>query len=331
MLENVTLFPWESYWWAYGLFILFVFAMLAVDLGLFNRKDHVFSFKESLGWSVVWISLAMVFNWALYQYAVSQYGLEVGKTVGMQFLTGFVIEKALAVDNLFIFVVVFGFFGIPRIFQHRILFYGILGALFFRAIFIAAGAVLMQYQWVLIVFGAFLILTGIKMVVKSEAEMDPSKNFVLRYLQRHLPLIYDIQSGKFWVKKEGKWFATPLFLALVLVEMTDIIFAIDSVPAIFAITNEPFIVFTSNIFAIMGLRSLYFMLAGVIHKFYLLKYGLAAVLIFVGLKMVYLNKLFGGHFPIGLSLGIILSLISTSIVVSLLVPEKKPNQIPPSV
>lgn len=323
MIQEVTLFPWETYWVAYCAFILFVFAMLAADLGLFNRKDHVFTFKESLGWSIVWVSLALVFNWGLYHYAVSLYGLEVGKKVGMEFLTGFVIEKALAVDNLFIFVVVFTFFGIPRQFQHRILFYGILGALFFRALFIAAGAMLMQYQWVLIVFGVFLILTGIKMVVKSEQEMDPSKNFVLKYLQKHLPLRHEIQSGKFWIKENGKWFATPLFLALIVVEMTDIIFAIDSVPAIFAITNEPFIVFTSNIFAIMGLRSLYFMLAGVLHKFHLLKYGLAAVLIFVGLKMVYLNKLFGGHFPIGLSLGIILSCISASIIASLLIPEKK--------
>lgn len=333
---SVALFPFAEYWWFYLAFLAFVALMLILDLGVFHREAHVVTFKESAAWSVVWISLALVFNLILYYYALQKFpndprlmaveGFDpsaAARQVGLEFLTGFLIEKALAVDNIFVFVVVFSFFAIPPKYQHRVLFYGILGALFFRAIFIALGAVLMQYQWVVYIFGAFLILTGIKMMITPETQMNPGDNVVIKFLRRNFRISDQFNGEKFFVKKEGLWYATPLFVALMFVEFTDIIFAVDSVPAIFAITKEPMIVFTSNIFAILGLRSLYFMLAGVVDKFHLLKYGLALVLIFVGLKMAWLNEAFGGKFPISWSLGIIALLIGGSILLSFLIPKKE--------
>ncbi|MEN0060182.1 MAG: TerC/Alx family metal homeostasis membrane protein, partial [Bdellovibrio sp.] len=243
--------------------------------------------------------------------------------IALQFFTGFIIEKSLSIDNIFVFVIVFGFFGVPAKYQHRVLFYGILGALVFRAIFIALGSVLMQYQAVVLIFGAFLIITGVKMMFQPDKEMDPSKNWVIRLMRRYIRVHDRLHEDRFFIVENGVRYATPLFVALVFLEFTDVIFAVDSVPAIFAITNEPLLVFTSNIFAILGLRSLYFLLAGVVDKFHLLKYGLAAVLVFVGLKMVWLNKLYDGHFPIGISLGIIAFFIGGSIVASLLIKPKK--------
>lgn len=322
-MESISLFPFADYWWFYGCFIIFVMAMLALDLGVFHKDDHAVSFKEALSWSVVWISLAMLFNLGLYYYSLHKFpDPETAKTVALQFLTGFVLEKSLSVDNIFVFVLVFGFFAIPAKYQHRILFFGILGALVFRAIFIALGSILMQYQAVVWIFGAFLIITGIKMMFSEDEQMDPSKNWVIRWMKKHLRVKDQLQGNHFFVRENGLLYATPLFIALMFLEMTDVIFAVDSVPAIFAITNEPLIVFTSNIFAILGLRSLYFLLAGVVDKFHLLKYGLAAVLVFVGLKMVWLNQAFDGHFPILVSLGIIGALIGGSIVASLLFPKK---------
>lgn len=247
----------------------------------------------------------------------------VASQVGLEFLTGYIIEKALAVDNIFVFVVVFSYFGIPSIYQHRILFYGILGALFFRALFIAAGSVLMAYQPVVIFFGVFLILTGFKMYFAPSESVNPEKNVLIRTLKKFLPVTPGLVGQKFILKKNGAWHVTPLFIALVLIEFTDIIFAVDSVPAIFAITDEPLIVFTSNIFAILGMRSMYFMLSGVIEKFVYLKYGLASILIFVGLKMTWLNEVFGGHFPIKWSLALIFSILAISIGASLIFANKK--------
>lgn len=319
----MILFPFAEYWWFYVAFHLFVFAMLALDLGVFHRKAHEVSFKEASAWTVVWISLAMVFNALLYFYSSQKFSPEIGKSVALEFLTGFVVEKSLAIDNIFIFAVVFNYFAIPKIYQHRILFWGILGALAFRAIFIAMGSVLMQYEWVVMFFGAVLIFTGIKMYFAGTEETDLEKNFLIRVLNKVFRVHPKIEGDRFFFVKDGKRFVTPLFVALIFLELTDIIFAVDSVPAIFALTKEPLIVFTSNIFAILGLRSMFFMLAGSMDRFIYIKYGLASVLVFVGLKMIYLNEHFGGKFPIAWSLAIIATLIGTSVVASIVVDHRK--------
>ena len=329
----MVLFPFAEYWWFYGLFTLFVLLMLALDLGVFHRKAHEVSFKEASVWSVVWVTLALAFNYILYQYALWKFPQDgrllalpgfdpdlAAWSVSLEFLTGYIVEKSLSVDNIFIFVMVFAYFGIPTKYQHRVLFYGILGALIFRAIFIAMGSALMQFHWVIYIFGGFLILTGIKMFFAGKEEIEPEKNFLIRLFRKLMPVSLRLDGKNFFTHLDGRWHATTLFVALLFLEATDIIFAVDSVPAIFAITAEPLIVFTSNIFAILGLRSMYFMLAGVITKFHLLKYGLAIVLVFVGLKMVWLNDAFGGKFPITWSLGIIASAIGLSVVLSLIFP-----------
>ena len=327
----MNLFPFAEFWWFYGLFLLFVFAMLALDLGVFNRKAHVISFKEAAVWSVVWVSLALIFNGLFYYYTATKFGAAEGARLSLEFLTGYIVEKSLSVDNIFVFVMVFAYFAIPAKYQHRVLFYGIIGALIFRAIFIAAGSWLMQFHWVIYLFGAFLIITGIKMMFAPDKEVEPEKNLLIRLFKYFIPVTPTLQGQKFFVKENGRLFATPLFIALLFLELTDIIFAVDSVPAIFALTNEPMIVFTSNIFAILGLRAMYFMLAGAIDKFHLLKYGLAVVLIFVGLKMVWLNDFYGGKFPISYSLGFILGVISLSVIASLIFPAGKLAEVEKSV
>lgn len=336
---NTLLFPFSEYWWAYVAFLGLVLGLLALDLGVFHRKSHTVSLREASIWSVVWIGLALIFNFGLYQYALWKFPQAPRLTslpdfvptaaawqVAMEFLTGYVVEKALAIDNIFIFVVVFSFFAIPPKYQHRVLFYGILGALFFRAIFIALGSVLLQYHWIIVVFGAFLIFTGIKMMFAPEKPMNPENNVLLRLFKRFVPVTSELHGESFFVRLNKVWHATPLLIALLFLELTDIIFAVDSVPAIFALTKEPLLVFTSNIFAILGLRSMYFMLAGAVDKFHLLKYGLALVLIFVGLKMVWLNDLWGGKFPIGISLGVIGSIIGVATALSLLFPKSQTKQ-----
>ena len=329
----MILFPFAEYWWFYGLFTLFVLLMLALDLGVFHRKAHDVSFKEASIWSVVWVSLALVFNYILYRYALWKFPQDerliaipnfdpdlAAWNVSLEFLTGYIVEKSLSVDN--IFVMVFAYFAIPTKYQHRVLFYGILGALLFRAIFIAMGSALMQFHWVIYVFGGFLIITGVKMFFAHNKEIEPDRNFLIRIFKRFIPVTPRFDGQRFFSNINGRWHATPLLVALLFLEATDIIFAVDSVPAIFAITAEPMIVFTSNIFAILGLRSMYFMLAGVIDKFYLLKYGLAVVLVFVGLKMVWLNDFFGGKFPISWSLGLITGVIAISVIASLMFPRR---------
>lgn len=323
-MDQPLLFPFAEYWWFYLVFIFFVMGVLALDLGVFHKDSHVVKFKEAAFWSLIWFTLAMLFNAGLYFFSLRKFSEpETAKNIALQFLTGFIVEKSLSVDNLFVFVLVFSFFGIPAKYQHRVLFFGIIGALVFRAIFIAISSVLMKYKTVVVIFGVFLIFTGIKMIFQPERNIDPSKNWLIRFMQKHIRVHDKIESNHFFIIKNGLRYATPLLVALVFLEFTDIVFAVDSVPAIFAITAEPFIVFTSNIFAILGLRALYFLLAGVVDKFHLLRYGLAAVLIFVGLKMVWLNDLYGGHFPIGISLGVIAFLIGTSIIASLLIKPKK--------
>lgn len=337
----MVLFPFTEYWWFYGAFTVFVLLMLALDLGVFHRKAHEVSFKEASIWSVVWVTLALIFNYLLYQYALWKFPQDerllampgfipdaAAWNVSLEFLTGYIVEKSLSVDNIFIFVMVFAYFAIPPKYQHRVLFYGILGALIFRAIFIAMGSALMQFHWVIYLFGGFLILTGIKMFFAGKEEIEPEKNLLIRIFRKFMPVSPKLDGKNFFSKIDGKWHATPLFIALLFLEATDIIFAVDSVPAIFAITAEPMIVFTSNIFAILGLRSMYFMLAGVISKFHLLKYGLAVVLVFVGLKMVWLNDAFGGKFPITWSLGIITGVIVLSVAASLAFPSREKEILP---
>ena len=333
-------FPFTEYWALYAGFTLFVLFMLALDLGVFHKKVHEVSVKEASIWTASWISLAFVFNILFYLYAHNKFvGMEnfdslygvspeqMAKNLSFEFLTGFLIEKALAIDNIFIFALVFSFFKIPKIYQHRVLFWGILGALLFRAIFIGIGSVLMEYKAIVIFFGLLLMFTGIKMVIKNSSDEDLDKNIFIRLFNKVFNIYPKIEGQSFFKKIDGKRYVTPLFLALIFIEISDIIFAIDSVPAIFAITKEPLIVFTSNIFAIMGLRSMYFMLIGALDKFQYIKYGLAGVLVFVGAKMVYLNEHFGGKFPISWSLGIIASMIAASIVVSLIKsPDKKVTQ-----
>jgi tellurite resistance protein TerC len=326
-----ALFPFADYWWFYALFTSGVLALLALDLGVFHRDAHEVKFKEALTWSVVWVTLALGFAFGFWQYAqwklpqdprlaaagvTAVEAAALADRVSLEFLTGFVIEKSLSVDNIFVFVVVFTFFAIPAKYQHRVLFFGIVGALVFRIIFIALGSVLLQWQWVIWFFGAFLILTGIKILFAPEKPIDPERNPVIRLLRRFVPVTPQLHGEKFFIRRAGLLHATPLFLALVFIEVSDIVFAVDSVPAIFAITNEPLIVFTSNVFALLGLRALFFLLAGAVHRFRYLKYGLGVILVFVGLKMAWLNDAFGGKFPITWSLGIIGAILGGAMLAS---------------
>lgn len=335
-MTDLILFPFADYWGFYALFTLFVLAVLALDLGVFHKQAHEVSFKEASAWTAVWIGLAFVFNFFFYKYAHWRFSTderylnipgfnpeEQAKTSALEFLTGFVVEKSLAVDNIFIFAVVFSYFAIPKVYQHRVLFWGILGALVFRALFIAMGSVLMQYKFVVLFFGILLIVTGIKMFFMGTKQENLENNFIVKQLKKVFRVHPKIEGESFFIKKDGLTYVTPLFLALIFIEVTDIIFAVDSVPAIFALTKEPLIVFTSNIFAILGLRSMYFMLSGVMDRFIYIKYGLAAVLVFVGAKMVYLNDAFGGKFPIVWSLSIISLLIGLSIIVSIVVDSRR--------
>jgi tellurite resistance protein TerC len=295
-------------------FIVFVLAMLVIDLGVFHRKAHEVSLKEAGIWSAVWVALAVVFNVGVYVWF--------GPERALEFTTGYLIEKALAVDNIFVFVVIFLAFAIPAIYQHRILLWGVLGALVMRAAFIlVGGAFLQRFHWAIYVFGGILAITGIKLLIQRNQEIHPERNPLVRAFQRILPVTHESAGDKFTVLRNGRRHATPLLLALVAIEVSDLIFAVDSIPAIFAITSDPFIVFTSNIFAILGLRSLYFLLSGVITKFVYLKVGLSVVLIFVGAKML-LMDLYG--VPIVASLGIIAGILGISIVVSLVKPPRGP-------
>lgn len=330
------MFPVAEYWWFYLGFTALIIVFLAVDLGVFHKKSHTITIREAARWSVVWITLSLIFNAAFYfyaQYALShdprlmqQPGFDpsaAARQVALEFLAGYVVEYTLSVDNMFVFVVIFTFFRVPSHLQHRVLFYGILGALIFRGMFIALGSILLSYHWIVVIFGVMLIITGIKMLRHDAADTDPSKNPLVRLTRRLLPVTEDYHGKHFFVRLDQQLHATPLFLTLVAIEVSDIVFAIDSVPAIFALTREPLIVYTSNVFAILGLRSLYFVLAAMVVQFTLLKYGLAGVLVFIGLKMIWLNQWFDGHFPIAWSLAIIISLVGGSIVASLLVDRRQ--------
>jgi tellurite resistance protein TerC len=296
-------------------FILFVLAMLALDLGVFHRKAHVVRFKEAAAWSGVWVGLALLFGAGLWWYA--------GSATGVEFLTGYLIEKTLSVDNIFVFVLIFSALSIPALHQHRVLFWGILSALVLRAVMIFAGAAALErFHWLIYLFGAFLIFTGLKLFWswKKGKESRPEDSFALRLARRAIPSTHNLDGRRFFSRVNGRWLATPLFMALLLVELTDVVFALDSIPAIFAITRDPFIVFTSNIFAILGLRSLFFLLAGMVEKFRYLKVGLSAVLVFVGLKMALVDVF---KVSPGLSLAIIGVLLGGSVALSLIKPSRR--------
>ena len=303
--------------WLWIGFNLFVFAMLALDLGVFHRKAHAVSGREALAWSLVWISLAMVFNaiilfsWDRMMPASSYTNQE----AALAFFTGYLIEKSLSVDNIFVFILIFTFFAVPAAYQHRVLFWGILGALIMRGTLIAVGATLLhQFHWIIYVFGAFLIFTGIRMWNHKGEEVHPDKNPVVKLFRRFMPVTETFEKDKFFVRRAGRVLATPLFLILLIVESTDLVFAVDSIPAIFAVTQEPFIVYTSNVFAILGLRALYFLLADVMDKFEYLKFGLAAVLTFVGFKMVIVDFY---KIPTGVSLAVVAGILTVSVLASL--------------
>jgi len=304
--------------WLWFGFIAFVLCMLALDLGVFHKKDHEVSVKEALTWTAVWISLALLFNAGILYWFGSERALE--------FLSGYVIEKALSVDNIFVFIVVFSVFAVPARLQHRVLLWGILGALVLRAVFVVLGAALLsRFHWLGYVFGAFLVFTGIKLLVQREGEIDPRHNPLFRLFRRVMPSVDQFHDGHFTIVRSGKRYATPLLLVLIAIETTDIVFALDSIPAIFAVTRDPFIVFTSNIFAILGLRALYFALSGMMDKFHYLKVGLSLVLMFVGAKMLLAGVY---KIPIWASLAIIAALLAGSVIASLLRPP--PNDPPDS-
>ena len=302
--------------WFWVGFVGFVLAMLSLDLGVFHRTPHVVKPKEAAIWTGVWVALALLFAGGLFFI----YGHEVGLT----FLTGYVIEESLSVDNIFVIVLIFEYFRVPRICQHRVLFYGILGALVMRGLFIGLGAVLIaRFHWILYIFGAMLVITGVRMAFRSDEEFNGEQNPIVKFVRRLMPMSHDFHGKHFFTVENGRRLATPLLLVLVLVEVTDLIFAVDSIPAIFGVTTDPFRVFTSNIFAILGLRSLYFLLAAVVDRFYLLKYALALILTFVGVKM-----LGEKYFDIGIvpSFGIILGVLAAAIAASMIWPRRETSE-----
>ena len=294
--------------WIWAAFLAFVVAMLAIDLGLFQRKVHAVSMKEAGIWTIVWISLALSFNALLYFWR--------GPEPALQFLAGYLIEKSLSVDNLFVFALLFSFFAVPAVYQHRVLFWGVLGALILRGLFVAAGtALISSFHWIIYVFGAFLVFTGAKLALAGEGEVHPDQNPLLRLARRFMPVTPGFEGQRFFVRRAGRLMATPLFLVLLVVESTDLVFAVDSIPAVFAVTQDPFLVYTSNVFAILGLRSLYFLLAGAITRFHYLKLALATILTFVGVKML-IADLF--EIPVAISLGVIAGVLALAMVASVL-------------
>lgn len=294
-------------------FLVFVMLMLILDLGVFHRNSHEVKVKEALIWSGVWISLALLFNYGLYLY--------MGKEKALEFLAGYLIEKSLSVDNLFVFIMLFTYFNVSPKYQHKVLFWGIIGALVLRAIFIFAGvALISKFHWIIYLFGVFLLFTGAKMLFHDDKEVEPDKNPLVRLFKRFFPVTDSMSGGRFFVKINAKRFATPLFIVLLIVEFTDLIFAVDSIPAILAVSNDTFIIFTSNVFAILGLRSLYFALAGITKYFHYLKYGLSVILIFIGVKMLIVDLY---KIPIVYSLLTIVGILAVSVLLSVVFPQKQ--------
>lgn len=306
MTETVLL------WTAFNVFVL---GMLALDLGVFHRKSQEISVRDALVWTGIWITLAMCFNYFIYHYF--------GREQAIEFLTGYVIEKSLSVDNIFVIILIFSYFQVPAAYQHKVLFWGILGALVMRVIFIFAGIELIhRFHWLIYIFGGFLIITGFRMVVEGETKIEPDKNPLVKLVRRIFPVTASFESNNFFVRRNTKLWATPLFVVVVLIEATDLIFAVDSIPAILAITDDPFIVYTSNVFAILGLRSLYFALSGIEKYFHYLKYGLAMILVFIGTKMCLADYY---KIPIDISLIVIVSILFISVMTSIIFPKKDKN------
>jgi tellurite resistance protein TerC len=298
--------------WIWVAFNLFVLTMLALDLGVFHRRSHEIRIKEAIVWSGVWIALASLFNLGLYYWR--------GPDAALEFLAGYLIEKSLSVDNIFVFLLIFSYFRVQPQYQHKVLFWGIVGALVLRAIFIAAGITLIQqFSWVIYVFGAFLVLTGVKMAMEKDKQIHPEKNPALKLFRRVMPVTNDYHEGRFFIKEAGRYVATPLFIVLIVVETTDVFFAVDSIPAVLAITVDPFIVYTSNVFAILGLRALYFAMAGVMRLFHYLHYGLSAILVFVGAKMLLVDVY---KIPVGMALGVVAGILLTATLASIVFPRK---------
>jgi tellurite resistance protein TerC len=294
------------------IFNIFVVAMLALDLGVFHRTAHVIHIREALAWCVLWMTLALLFNVGIYFWHGSEPALE--------FLTGYLLEYSLSVDNIFVFLMIFSYFRVPYLHQHKVLFWGILGALIMRALFILTGITLIQkFHWVIYIMGGFLVLTGIKMALQKGEDINPEHNPVLRLFRRLMPVTEDYEGDRFFVKRGGRLFATPLFIIVLVVETTDVIFAVDSIPAILAITLDPFIVYTSNVFAILGLRALFFALAGIIRLFHYLPYGLSLILVFVGIKMLLVDIY---KIPISMALGTVAAVLAISVIASIIFPPK---------
>lgn len=322
MPETLAVVP-ISWWIAFNAFVIF---MLALDLGVFNRKAHVVKLKEALGWTAVWIVIAMIFNVWVWK--------TLGADLGQKFLAGYILEKSLSVDNVFVFAVIFSFFRVPREYQHKVLFWGIFGALVLRAGMIFGGVALIEkFDWIMYVFAALLIYTGVKMFSHDENSVDPSKNIAVKLLRKAMPMTSDYRGQKFLVRENGRLMATPLLAVLLCVEVTDVVFAVDSIPAIFGITTDPFIVYTSNVFAILGLRALYFAIAGILPYFHFLKYGLGVILVFVGVKMV-VNHLYhsevwtGFKIETNVSLAVIGSVLAISTIASVI--HRRSHPLPPA-
>lgn len=332
-------FPFSEYWLFYLCFTFGVLGLLALDLGVFHRESHAVHFREASIWTIVWIGCAVLFGVGLHQFTLwkfssdPQFGVGTGVTaqaeawrLTMEYFVGYLVEKSLAVDNVFVFAVIFSSLGILPKHQHKILFYGVLGALVFRMIFIAMGSYLMGFHVVVVLFGIFLMYTGVKILSAEEKKVNLDDSRVITFLKKYLPISTQDQSGNFFIFEHGRWFATPLFLTLVFLEVSDILFAFDSVPAIFAVSREPFIVFTSNIFAVLGLRSMFFLLSDVMQKAKYIKYALAVILVFVGMKMTFLNELYGGKFPIRWSMLIIVSALMTAFIASWIQIRRESHQ-----
>ncbi|MBC6989214.1 TerC family protein [Hymenobacter sp. BT491] len=309
-MENTPIF-----WVGFNAFVL---VMLMLDLLVFNRKEHVVHMREALGWSAFWIALSLSFNYLVYR--------TMGRQAALEFLTGYLIEKSLSVDNLFVFLLIFTYFQVPQQYQHKILFWGILGALILRAAFILAGAALLaKFHFLMYVLGAFLVYTGVRMATSAgEPEIDPDANPIVKFLSRYMPVTRNLEGGKFFVRKEKLLFATPLFVVLLMVETTDVVFAADSIPAILAVSRDTFVVYTSNVFALLGLRALYFALAGLMRLFHYLHYGLSLILIFIGGKLLASNYL---EIPMGISLGIVGFILAMSVILSVLLPKKEDESV----
>ncbi|MBX5477494.1 TerC family protein [Pyrinomonas methylaliphatogenes] len=304
--------------WAWGGFTLFILLLLAVDLGLLNRRSRVISSRQAITWSIIWISLALIFAAGVFH--------QLGHVKGVEFLTGYLIELSLSVDNLFVFLLIFSYFRVPSEYQHRVLFWGVLGALVMRAVMILMGAALInRFHWIIYIFGAFLIFTGIRMLREEETEIHPEQNPVVRFVTRYVPITKHYEGEKFFTRVRGRLNGTLLFLVLVMVETTDLVFAVDSIPAIFAVTRDPFIVYTSNVFAILGLRTFYFLLAKVVERFHYLRIGLSIVLIFIGFKMLaedVIEERYGYHISPILPLSIVVAVLAISIIASLIWPRR---------